>query len=141
MANTLTKDEILALAKNRGVKLAFLNDLIGGYRGRLTDWKNGKTTLSDNEVNIISDYLVGIEEHKTKHPPVKLPKGAVDELTNKAIESAKAAGMNVEVISVKASESEWDKILDGLSPESLVQLRDYVKFLYWKQAQVPADKT
>lgn len=55
----MTKDEILQLAKDKGVKLSFLNDLIGGYRGKLTDWKNGKTTLKDNEIKIITDYLLG----------------------------------------------------------------------------------
>lgn len=40
---------------------------------------------------------------------------------------------------LQKSESEWDIILDGLSEESLVQLRDYLKFLHWKQNQAPED--
>lgn len=58
MKNNLSKEEILNLAKEKGVKLSYLNTLIKGYRGRLTDWKNGKTTLTEDELKIITDYLV-----------------------------------------------------------------------------------
>lgn len=135
MSNTLTKDEILALAKSRGVKLSFLNDLIGGYRGRLTDWKNGKATLSDKEVNIISDYLVGIEEHKTKHPPVKLPEGVVDKMIEGAIDNAVATERKVEVIAIKATAKEWFDILSRLSEENLIKLKEYAVLLLLQQDQ------
>ena len=59
--NKLSKEKILSLAKEKGVKLSYLNNLIGGYRGKLTDWKNGKTTLSEDEVKTITDYLLGNE--------------------------------------------------------------------------------
>lgn len=59
MSKNLSKEEILSLAKKKGIKISFLNDLIGGYRGKLTDWKNGKTTLTDSEKNIISNYVLG----------------------------------------------------------------------------------
>lgn len=58
MNNNLSKEEILSLAKEKGIKISFLNDLIGGYRGKLTDWKNGKTSLTENELSIITDYLL-----------------------------------------------------------------------------------
>lgn len=61
MSKTLSKEEILALAKDKGVKISRLNELIGGYRGKLTDWKNGKTTLNETELHIITDYLLGNE--------------------------------------------------------------------------------
>lgn len=61
MTKILTKDEILALAKEKGIKLAHLNSLIDGYRGKLTDWKNGKTSLTESELQIISGYLLGTE--------------------------------------------------------------------------------
>lgn len=55
--NNFSKDEILNLAKEKGVKLSYLNTLIKGYRGKLTDWKNGKTTLTEDELKIIVNYL------------------------------------------------------------------------------------
>lgn len=57
--NKMSKEDILKLAKEKGIKLSYLNDLIGGYRGKLTDWKNGKTTLTENEIQVITDYLLG----------------------------------------------------------------------------------
>lgn len=53
----MNKEEILSLAREKGVKLSFLNDLIGGYRGKLTEWKNGKTSLTEKEITVIADYL------------------------------------------------------------------------------------
>ncbi len=45
-----------------------------------------------------------------------------------------------EPLAVKATESEWTEILEQLSPESLVQLRDYTRYLLWKQqAQAVSD--
>lgn len=61
MKKKLSKEEILTLAKEKGVKISRLNELIGGYRGKLTDWKNGKTTLTDTELQIITEYLLGNE--------------------------------------------------------------------------------
>ena len=61
MTKIMTKDEILTLAKEKGIKLSHLNSLINGYRGKLTDWKNGKTSLTESELRIISDYLLGTE--------------------------------------------------------------------------------
>ena len=70
MKKKLSKEEILKLAKKKGIKLSFLNSLIGGYRGRLTDWKNGKTSLTESETEIIVNYLLGtdnasVDEKKT----------------------------------------------------------------------------
>ncbi|MCX4257790.1 MAG: hypothetical protein OSJ54_12810 [Oscillospiraceae bacterium] len=52
-----SKEDILKQIKKRGVKKSFLCDLIGGYRGKLTEWEKGKTTLSEQELKIITDYL------------------------------------------------------------------------------------
>lgn len=35
----------------------------------------------------------------------------------------------------QATASEWETLLSGLSDESLIQLRDYVRYLVWKQNQ------
>ena len=61
MNNKLSKEEILTLIDEKGIKLSFLNSLIGGYRGKLTDWKKGKTSLTDEEINIILNYLLDKE--------------------------------------------------------------------------------
>lgn len=51
------KGEILDQIKKRGVKKSFLCDLIGGYRGKLTEWEKGKTTLTEQEIEILINYL------------------------------------------------------------------------------------
>lgn len=137
-------NNLKSICESKGMSITALCVQVTNSKGNLATWKKGKMTTDQLQkcaeiLNVPVDVILNGSAPKAKHPPVKLPEGAVDEIANKAIEAAKAAGM--EVISIKASDSDWDKILDGLSPESLVQLRDYVKFLYWKQAQVPADKT
>lgn len=57
MKKLFTKNEILTLAKENGIKLSYLNNLIGGYRGKMTDWKNGKTTLTNEELTILTEHL------------------------------------------------------------------------------------
>ncbi len=54
-----SKEEIFNEIKKKGVKIKFLNDLIGGYRGKLTEWKKGKTTLTEKEQEMIETYLFG----------------------------------------------------------------------------------
>ncbi len=58
MRKLLTKEEILSIAKEKGIKISFLNSLISGYRGKMTDWKNGKTTLTTSELTILTEYLL-----------------------------------------------------------------------------------
>jgi hypothetical protein len=64
-------DRINGLRKEKGVILSFLNSAIGGYKGKLTDVKNEKTTLTKIEIDIIakalgtsSDYLLTGSEAK-----------------------------------------------------------------------------
>lgn len=59
MNKNMSREEILSIAKEKGIKISFLNDLIGGYRGKLTDWKNGKTSLTETELSTITNYLLG----------------------------------------------------------------------------------
>lgn len=58
MNKPLSKDEILSIAKQNGIKISYLNKLIGDYRGKLTDWKNGKTTLTESELEILTNYIL-----------------------------------------------------------------------------------
>lgn len=59
-------DRIDHLRKKQGITLTYLNELINGYRGKLTEVKNGKSTLTNQELEIIAsalhttpDYLLG----------------------------------------------------------------------------------
>jgi len=61
-----TIQDLLQIAKEKGVKSSYLNTLINGYRGKITDAKNGKTTLTENEIRIISDYLLGNDDKNIK---------------------------------------------------------------------------
>lgn len=58
MNKPISKDEILSIAKQNGIKISYLNKLIGGYRGKLTDWKNGKTTLTESELEVLTNYIL-----------------------------------------------------------------------------------
>ncbi len=60
------KEEILEQIKKRGVKKSFLCDLIGGYRGKLTEWEKGKTTLTEQELEIIINYLFDEDNHQAE---------------------------------------------------------------------------
>lgn len=52
-----TVERILALAARKGVKQAHLTRAIGGYRGKLTEWKNKKSSPSSEELLIIAAEL------------------------------------------------------------------------------------
>lgn len=44
-----------------------------------------------------------------------------------------------EPLPIKATDAEWDFILNKLSDKSLIQLRDYTNYLLWKQDQAVSD--
>lgn len=62
--------------KEKGITWGYLESVIGGYRGKFTDYKKGKTTLSEQEeyqiskaLNVALAYLEGktdIKEQKNK---------------------------------------------------------------------------
>lgn len=59
-------ERIDLLRKEQGIMWSHLNEKIGAYRGKLTEFKNGKTTLSQDEIFRIAsvlgtstDYLLG----------------------------------------------------------------------------------
>ena len=65
-------ERIDQLRKKKGVKWGYLNEQISGYRGKLTEVKNGKTTLTDIEINKLAkalgttpDYLLGATDDPT----------------------------------------------------------------------------
>lgn len=70
----LPYDRIVSRCEETGITKAFLNKLIGGYRGKLTELGNGKTTLTELELSKIAnalrtstDYLLGKTDDPT--PP------------------------------------------------------------------------
>lgn len=71
------------LRKSKGITLKFLNESIpNGYRGKLTELKNGKTTLSVSDLECLTrlldtsiDYLLG----KTDDPA---PSGQTEKPTS-----------------------------------------------------------
>jgi transcriptional regulator with XRE-family HTH domain len=86
-------DRIIALSKEKGIKQSYLNNLIGAYRGKITDCKNGKSTLSNNEVSIIAnalnvttDYLLNGSDAK------KSPTKENDEVPEEFLVMARKAG-------------------------------------------------
>lgn len=59
-------ERIDLIRKERGIMWSHLNEKIGAYRGKLTELKKGKTTLSQDEIFRIAsvlgtstDYLIG----------------------------------------------------------------------------------
>lgn len=77
--------------------------------------------------------------------PDNLKKGRMPSF-DKVLMIADYAGVSVErlvgraePIAIIATESEWDAILHQMSDESLLMLRDYAKYLVWRQAQASED--
>lgn len=71
-----TYDRINSLRKQKGVTFSFLNEKIGGYRGKMTDVKNGKVSLTESEIDIIakelgttSEYLISGEASEKNPAP------------------------------------------------------------------------
>lgn len=92
----------------KGVVPAKMMKDLGFSTGLYSQWRKGLQKPSKSKIIAIAQYL-------------SLP--------------VEALLYDGEPIALKATESEWDSILDGLSDENLENLRDYVKYLYWKQTQ------
>jgi transcriptional regulator with XRE-family HTH domain len=81
----MIKYEILSeVREQKGVSWKYLEDSIKAYRGKFTEFKNSKTSLTIDEENTIADalgvsrdYLCGLTEQKNK------PAANSDELQRK----------------------------------------------------------
>lgn len=100
-------ESFYALCKSKGTSPNAVCKEIGLSNAAATGWKNG--TLPK------ADILVKIADHL---------ECSIDALCGRSF-----IGLE------PASESEWISALHTMSDESLIQLRDYVRFLLWKQAQ------
>lgn len=78
-------DKIELLRKQRGISLTHLNNAIGAYRGKITDVRAGKTSFTNEEIEILAkklntsiDYLLG----NTDDPaPAQSTEAALNPLT------------------------------------------------------------
>lgn len=64
-----TLNHVINTIKESGLTLRFVEEQLGAYRGKLTDFKNGKTSLSESELikiaklcNKTLDYLTTGEQ-------------------------------------------------------------------------------
>ena len=137
-----TIERIIFLLNSKNIEQQALADYLGIKKGNITEWKAGRTHSYTKYINKIADffevstdYLLNGSEIKTKHPPVKLPEGAVDKMIEGAIDNAVAAGQKVEVIAIKATAKEWFDILSRLSEENLIKLKEYADLLLLQQDQ------
>lgn len=105
-------DRIELLREKNGISLTHLNSAIGAYRGKLTEVRKGKASLSNAEISILAqalststDYLLG----NTDNPA---PAG------QKESPAASEGGA--------AMYPEW---YGKLTPGELEQVRKYAEFL------------
>lgn len=115
---------------DKGLSYAELEKLTGISKSALQRYASGETKKIPVDViekiaavtNVTARYLMGWDEPNTESAPDVTAQSAIDE-----------------PIAVKASESEWDFILDRLSDESLLMFREYARYLLWRQAQADGD--
>lgn len=112
-------DRIRSAAKSSGV---VIKDMLAEVNLGENTLHNMNTSMpkADNLAKI-ADYL-GV---------------SVDYLLGRQNETAPAESRSGKGASMP--ESEWAQILSQMSPESLIQLRDYTRYLLWKQAQAAGD--
>lgn len=92
---------------------AFTRDVLGLSTSKVTAWKGGSIPKYEILQQIADAFNVTVGELFDGN----------DE------ENKKAPDLPVR------SASEWDAVLSKLSDDSLIQLRDYLKYLVWKQDQ------
>ena len=101
-------ESFYALCKEKGTSPNAVCKEIGLSNAAATGWKNGTLPKAD-VLSKIADHL----------------ECSVDALLGRE-----------DIVSIRASETEWNQILSSLSDDALLQLRDYVRYLLWKQDQV-----
>ena len=94
---------------------AFTRDVLGLSTSKVTAWKGGSIPKYEILQKIADVFDVSVGELFDGEDVICTTKSA-PELTVR-------------------STSEWDIILSQLSDESLVLLRDYTRYLLWKQSQ------
>lgn len=111
-------EKIEYLRCERGISLTHLNKVIGAYRGKITDVKNGKSSFSDAEISILAhelhtttDYLLGNTDDPTpagKEKKADSPKGT----------------------DFKPTEKDWERAIENMSKEQMRIVMDMLMKKY-----------
>ncbi len=109
-------DRILLLCKERGVKQAYINDLIGGYRGKVTDWKMNRSSPTEEEQRIIAEFFHVTPSYIKGEEETTAP----DEERSHAKREAIARAMNA---------------LDGLNDAEIQEVLNYAKYVVSQRKQ------
>lgn len=133
-------NNLKTICESKGMTITSLCVQVTNSKGNLATWKKGKMSSDQLQkcaeiLGVSVDEILNGSEIKTKHPPVKLPEGAVDKMVEGVIDNAVAAGRKVEVIAIKATAKEWFDILSRLSEENLIKLKEYADLLLLQQDQ------
>lgn len=99
-------ERLIKICAEKGITISYLCEVVTGSKGNLTTWKKGYMR---------SDYLVKCAE---------ILGVSVDYLLDFK-----------DTIPIKATESEWERILQRLSDDSIVELEEFCEFLLWKQSR------
>lgn len=133
---------------------AFTKNILGLSTSKVTAWKNGSIPKYEILQQIADVFNVSVgdlfdggneaaDSGIQKGYKLMLDAAAESGYNQALLETKKAvpdSGDSTDkTSSIKLSESEWNDLLDGLSDESLVQLRDYTRYLVWKQDQELSD--
>lgn len=102
-----TVERILDLAAQKGIKQSYLNQSIGGYRGKLTDWKNKKSSPTAQELAIIAKVLGTTEAYLRGETENPAPSGPME--------------LSPPILAIV-------KDLQGLSEEALQEVHRFVVF-------------
>lgn len=97
-------------------------------------------SYADDDASVKEELmeLLGFDEKKEEHK-IGIDLGTTYSFDGQKITPEDIRSIQYEPIIIKASESDWTQILNQLSPESLVKLRDYTRFLLWLQDQDAAN--
>jgi len=52
-----TTERITQIMTERGIKQSFVEGLLGTYRGKITEWKKGKSSPTMKELEILADFF------------------------------------------------------------------------------------
>lgn len=145
-----TVHRILALAKERGVKQSHLEEVIGGYRGKTTEWKNGKSTPTVDEINALAaffsvsaEYLTGTSDMPCQPDQPSEPQhdewellaahydGLDPDIAQKVSEIARHGIAQNAAVSKPYPEQTIDAT--GLTPEEIAEVKHYIEFLKAKR--------
>lgn len=126
---------------------AFTKNVLGLSTSKVTAWKNGsipKYEILQQIADVFNVSVGDLFDGGIQRGYELMLDAAAESGYNQALSKTKKAAPDSgdgtdKIASVRLSESELNDLLDGLSDESLVQLRDYTRYLVWKQDQELSD--